>query len=146
MRIRRKEDSRGKYVRRRRSVASQPYRLVFRSVPRRLSSSNFANLVARRTILADVTDHIHTPNLVIAPLEVHVARPSEKIPEQNTAKADKRANSTARYPHTTVVEFHGTCPFVIREHHQSAVVSEVGVPRSRMRGTHYGSTLDRRGR
>jgi hypothetical protein len=84
MRIRRKEDSRGKYiVRRRRSVASQPYRLVFRSVPRRLSSSNFANLVARRAILADVTDHIHTPNLVIAPLEVHVARPSERIPEHS---------------------------------------------------------------
>src|SRR5580693_6910910 len=58
---------RSKIVRRKRSVASQPYRL-FRSVPRRPSSSNLANLVARKTILAKARTGIHTSNLVRAPL------------------------------------------------------------------------------
>ena len=57
--------SEGEIVRRRRSVASQPYRL-FRSVPRRSPSSNFANLVARTPILASAFERIHTPDTVDA--------------------------------------------------------------------------------
>src|SRR5271154_1281011 len=59
---------------RRRSVASQPYRLVFRSVPRR-PSPNLANLVARTSILADTFNHIHTQNPVIGTRDVRVATP-----------------------------------------------------------------------
>ena len=64
---------RGSEFVRRRGVASQPYRLVFRSVPRR-PSPNLANLVARTRILADPFNQIHTPNLVIGPPDIRVAR------------------------------------------------------------------------
>jgi hypothetical protein len=68
---------RGKNVRRRRSVASQPYRL-FRSVPRRSSSSNFANLVARMKILAIPFRRIHTPDTVDTPTRA-ISRPLVKF-------------------------------------------------------------------
>src|SRR5579863_6174056 len=56
-----------KFVRRRRSVASQPYRLFSkRTTP--LPLLQLANLVARTTILARVFGRIHTQDTVDRPM------------------------------------------------------------------------------
>ena len=121
-------------VRRRRSVASQPYRLVFRSVPRRPSSSNSANLLARTTILADASHHIHTPNLVIGAPEVRVARPSFGHPH---GSASRRARPRGMLINRRKISW--SMSVCYSEALYSAVVSRVDAPRSRIRGWHYGS-------
>ncbi len=51
-----------------RSFASQPYRLRFSKRTTPLLLFRFANLVARRSIIATVSGGIHTPDTVDAPI------------------------------------------------------------------------------